>query len=154
MNLSVILYKNWLYSYFNWYFPLIPSFRYIRSELWSSARTCTYANCIAMHNFSIRSLFAGSRHIENLIDISWPNKSQKVWEMEESKTPMKMSKSPGKRHTPSRSQVWQYISCDIDAKVARCNICNKTMKYTGGTTNLRYHLTAAHQMQEFEVGLR
>lgn len=71
--------------------------------------------------------------------------------MEESKTPMKMSKSPGKRHTPSRSQVWQYISCDIDAKVARCNICNKTMKYTGGTTNLRYHLTAAHQMQEFEV---
>ncbi|XP_054752503.2 E3 SUMO-protein ligase ZBED1-like isoform X1 [Lytechinus pictus] len=71
--------------------------------------------------------------------------------MEETKISTIMPKTPGKRNTPTRSQVWQYITCDIDAKVARCNICNKTMKYTGGTTNLRYHLTASHQMQEFEV---
>ncbi|XP_071489461.1 E3 SUMO-protein ligase ZBED1-like [Diadema antillarum] len=62
-----------------------------------------------------------------------------------------MSKTPGKKYGSNRSQVWQYIVCDTDTKIARCTLCNKTMKYTGGTTNLRYHLTAAHQMAEFEV---
>nr|XP_054755997.1 uncharacterized protein LOC129261993 [Lytechinus pictus] len=50
-----------------------------------------------------------------------------------------------------RSSVWQFMELNRETRRARCRFCEKILAYTGGTTNLRYHLTAAHSMEEFEV---
>lgn len=50
-----------------------------------------------------------------------------------------------------RSSVWQFFELNRETRRARCRFCEKILAYTGGTTNLRYHLTAAHAMEEFEV---
>lgn len=45
---------------------------------------------------------------------------------------------------PPKSIIWKYFS-KVSEKLARCNLCLKTLKTSGNTTNLTGHLRAKHK---------
>ena len=47
------------------------------------------------------------------------------------------------------SDVWKYFTKTPDKKKAICSICHKELAYSGGTTNLRDHLSSKHPLQYF-----
>ena len=60
--------------------------------------------------------------------------------------------------TSSKSKVWKYLSFSVDEngavtnkKQVVCRICNRSLAYSGNTTNLFYHLQANHPEEHSEV---
>ena len=47
------------------------------------------------------------------------------------------------------SDVWKYFTRTPDKKKAICSICHKELAYSGGTTNLRNHLSSKQPLQYF-----
>ena len=45
------------------------------------------------------------------------------------------------------SDVWKYFTKTPDRKKAVCSLCDREFAYSGGTTNLRDHLSAKHSLQ-------
>ncbi|XP_053387152.1 E3 SUMO-protein ligase ZBED1-like [Mercenaria mercenaria] len=45
---------------------------------------------------------------------------------------------------PTTSDVWKYFTRANDRKSAKCNLCETTLAYSGGTSNLRNHLNGKH----------
>ena len=50
------------------------------------------------------------------------------------------------------SDVWKYFTKTPDKKKAICSICHKELAYSGGTTNLRDHVSSKHPLQYFPAG--
>jgi len=50
---------------------------------------------------------------------------------------------------PSRSEYWKYFIRTNEG--GKCNICQKIIKTSGNTTNLRVHLTRAHPKLQFQM---
>lgn len=51
---------------------------------------------------------------------------------------------------PSRSEYWKYFIRTSEG-CGKCNICQKIIKTSGNTTNLRVHLTRAHPKLQFQM---
>lgn len=49
-----------------------------------------------------------------------------------------------------RSHVWLYFSCK-DSSDAVCDVCGKTVKYSGNTTNLAKHLRLSHKSEYDDI---
>ncbi|XP_051982267.1 zinc finger BED domain-containing protein 4-like [Xyrauchen texanus] len=49
-----------------------------------------------------------------------------------------------------RSHVWLYFSC-TDSSDAMCDVCGKTVKYSGNTTNLAKHLRLNHKSEYDDI---
>ena len=47
------------------------------------------------------------------------------------------------------SDVWKYFTKTPDKKKAICSICHKELAYSGGTTNLRDHVSSKRPLQYF-----
>ena len=64
------------------------------------------------------------------------------------------SGSSSSSHDVSRkiSDVWKYFTKTSDKKKAICSICHKELAYSGGTTNLRDHVSSKHPLQYFPAG--
>ena len=50
------------------------------------------------------------------------------------------------------SGVWKYFTKMADKKKAICSICKKALAYSGGTRNLREHLSSQHSLRNFSAG--
>ena len=50
------------------------------------------------------------------------------------------------------SDVWKYFTKTANKKKAICSICKKALAYSGGTTNLRDHLSSQHSLHNFSAG--
>lgn len=46
-----------------------------------------------------------------------------------------------------KSAVWKYFKKNNDNKSASCQLCNKSIRSSGGTTNLKQHLLRIHPIQ-------
>ena len=49
--------------------------------------------------------------------------------------------APTPRTGKNKSSVWKYFKLTEDKKNATCQICDKSLSYSGGTTNLGAHIT-------------
>ena len=50
------------------------------------------------------------------------------------------------------SDVWKCFTKTPDKKKAICSICHKELAYSGGTTNLRDHVSSKHPLQYIPAG--
>lgn len=53
---------------------------------------------------------------------------------------------------PSKSDCWKYFIRTNEG--GKCNICQKVIKTSGNTTNLRFHLIRTHPKLQFQVKSR
>lgn len=54
---------------------------------------------------------------------------------------------------PPKSNIWLHFT-KVTKEQARCNVCSKTVKTSGNTTNLNSHLKRQHSMLQQQLQLQ